>query len=137
MILPDLSSVSGRATPLAPDDSLRAACREFEGVFLGVLLQQMEATVPRSGLLPLGSSGEMFRSLWVQEVGRLASASSPLGLADLLVRSLSSPAPSPDEDVAPGLKHGPPGTEDESEASASAASRSASGPQWLPLRRRR
>jgi len=60
-------------------------------MFLGLLLRQMQATLPTSGgVLSLGVAGDIFESLWAQEIGRVAGQSSPLGLTDLLVRWLES-----------------------------------------------
>jgi flagellar protein FlgJ len=70
--------------PGASAGRLREACREVEAVFLSVLLQQMWQTAPRDPLLPSGAAGGLFRSLWVEEVGRAAAASGPVGIGDAL-----------------------------------------------------
>lgn len=82
-------SSTNAAAPLIERDRLQRACQEFEGLFLGLLMREMQATVPQSGFLALGTAGETFQSLWGQEVGRAAARSSPLGIADLLMKSLS------------------------------------------------
>jgi flagellar protein FlgJ len=77
-------------TRCAGDDTrLREQCQEFEALFLGMLFREMQSTVPKKGLLPLGTGGEIYQSLWAQEVGRAAARSSPLGIATMLLRSLS------------------------------------------------
>ena len=67
---------------------LREACAEFEGLFLSMLFRAMRATVPREGLLSGGSAGEIFDSMWTEEVGRAAARSGPLGIAEMLVGAL-------------------------------------------------
>ena len=76
-----------------PDGDLRAACREFESLFLSLLLEQMQATVPKDGLLSSGAAGDIFNSFWAQEVARASAHSSPLGIGDLLMASFEPPAP--------------------------------------------
>ena len=77
----------------APEGDLRAACREFESLFLALLLEQMQATVPKDGLLSSGAAGDIFNSFWAQEVARAGAHSSPLGIGDLLMASFERPAP--------------------------------------------
>jgi len=81
--------------PARREDLLRA-CQEFEGLFLSMLLREMQATVPRTGLLPLGAAGDIYRTLWAQEVGRAAARSSPLGISGLAMQALA-----PDSDPIP------------------------------------
>ncbi|GEM_PF-6836172 len=64
--------------------ALRRAGEEFEALFLGLLFRQMRASVPRGGLLPTGTTGELFEELWGQEVARAAARRGPLGLAEAL-----------------------------------------------------
>ncbi|MGD0113972.1 MAG: rod-binding protein [Armatimonadota bacterium] len=70
------------------DERLRSACQDFEALFLGMLFREMQSTVPKSGVLPLGTGGEIYQSLWAQEVGRAAARSSPLGIATMLLDAL-------------------------------------------------
>jgi len=76
-----------------PPTSLRRACEEFESLFLALLLRQMRATVPSGGALAPGAGRQLFDALWVQEIGRAAARSSPLGIADTLEAHLAGPAP--------------------------------------------
>ena len=76
-----------------PEGDLRAACREFESLFLALLLEQMQATVPKDGLLSSGAAGDIFNSFWAQEVARAGAHSSPLGIGDLLMASFERSTP--------------------------------------------
>ncbi len=69
--------------------ALPDACREFESLFLGLLLRQMRATVSRSPLLPTGAAGDIFDFLWTREIARAGAHRSPLGIADALSAALS------------------------------------------------
>jgi flagellar protein FlgJ len=83
--------------PVAPAQAapLRRACQEFEGVFLGLLLQEMRRTLPRGGLLSGGTAGEIFQSLWAQEVARAGAGRSSVGISDMLMAFFARPAGGP------------------------------------------
>jgi len=110
-LLPQSPSASGppRPEPHDTDADLRAACTEFESIFLSLLFRQMRSTVPSGGILPRGAAEDIFDSLWTQEISRLSARSSPLRIADALVAALSSPA---SEETPPALKPAAPPTED-------------------------
>ena len=74
--------------PATREGALREACEEFEGLFLSMLFRAMRATVPREGLLSGGSAGEIFDSMWSEEVGRAAARSGPLGIGEMLLGAL-------------------------------------------------
>ena len=74
--------------PATREGALREACEEFEGLFVAMLFRAMRATVPREGLLSGGSAGEIFDSMWSEEVGRAAARSGPLGIGEMLLGAL-------------------------------------------------
>lgn len=95
--LPQIVNSGGRQMERPErDQRLRAVCREFEGVFLAMLIREMKATVQRGKLLPSGAANEMFESMWGQEIGRVAAGRSPLGIAEMVMGSLEGGRPDPD-----------------------------------------
>ncbi len=78
---------------LNPKDpaAVQRVAREFEAMFLGILMRSMRATVTKSGLFGEGKGEEMFRSLWDEQMARLTTNGEGLGLADLLTRSIGGP----------------------------------------------
>lgn len=62
---------------------IRQVAREFESVFLHLLLKSMRATVREGKLLGGGRGGAVFSDLFDQAVS--GSSGGRLGLADLLV----------------------------------------------------
>ena len=68
--------------PAAPE--IRKVAREFESVFLHLLLKSMRATVREGRLMGGGRGGVLFSDLFDQGVAR--SAGGGLGLAEMLVR---------------------------------------------------
>lgn len=92
---------------------LHTACQEFESLFLALLLRQMQATVPRSAILPSSAGRRLFDSLWLQEISRTAARSSPLGIADLLEARLAGRlSDTPNPNPKPMLKNPTPPAED-------------------------
>lgn len=64
---------------------LARVAREFEGVFLNILVQSMRSTVPESGLMGSGGATEVYRQLHDTELARaLAGTGDGLGIARLL-----------------------------------------------------
>jgi len=89
------------------DTRLRDQCQEFEALFLGMLFREMQSTVPKSGVLPLGTGGEIYQSLWAQEVGRAAARSSPLGIATMLLDAVGGDVGTPAGGAADGAAEAP------------------------------
>lgn len=64
---------------------LSRVAREFEGVFLNILVQSMRSTVPESGLMGSGGATQVYRQLHDAELARaLAGTGDGLGIARLL-----------------------------------------------------
>lgn len=60
----------------------RHAAEEFESVFLAQMLGHMFSGVSTNGFFGGGQGEEMFRSLMINEYGRLISQSGGVGIAD-------------------------------------------------------
>jgi len=85
----------------APEKSLRAAAKQFEVVFVNMLLKSMRDAAPQDG--PLDSEQtRMYTGMLDQQLAQ-AMADRGLGLADVMVRQLSRTAASaaPDGSKAP------------------------------------
>jgi peptidoglycan hydrolase FlgJ len=85
-----------------PQEALKSAAKQFEAVFMQMLLKSMRDAVPESGLLGGGSEEKMFTGMFDQELSqRLAGRG--LGIADMIVKQLSRPgASNAAEDQPPG-----------------------------------
>lgn len=62
--------------------------REFEAQFISQMLENMFSTVPVNEELGGGQGEEMFRSMMVDEYGKLISRSGGIGVADHVKREL-------------------------------------------------
>jgi len=67
---------------------VREAAREFEGVFLGLLMKAMRQASPKGGLFPGGATRDIAEGMFDEEVGRHAARGSGVGLAEMLTRHM-------------------------------------------------
>lgn len=77
-----------RAVENKDQQKLKEACREFEGMLLGIMYKQMRATVFKSDLIPSDYGREIFEEMLDEEITKEASKGVNLGLADELYRQL-------------------------------------------------
>jgi flagellar protein FlgJ len=75
------------------DAQLRNVCGEMESLFVNYLLQEMRATVDKSGFIGGGRGEEIFTSLLDAELSKEISASGGIGLAAMLLEQLGRRAP--------------------------------------------
>ena len=66
----------------------RRATQEFEAIFVEHMLKTSRQSSAKGGLLPSGSSGDMYRGMADQELARAVSRAGGLGLGDLLSRHM-------------------------------------------------
>lgn len=71
------------------DPQLRAACTEMESLFVNYLLQEMRASIDKSGFISGGRAEEIFTSMLDVELSRRVSADGGIGLAAILLEQLS------------------------------------------------
>jgi peptidoglycan hydrolase FlgJ len=73
----------------APEASLKAAAKQFEGVFLNMMLKSMRDTVPQDGP---GNSQQtkMFQGMLDEQYASALSQGRGLGLADMIVRQFKA-----------------------------------------------
>ena len=83
-----LKSVRNLAADKA-DPQLRAACTEMESLFVNYLLQEMRASIDKSGFISGGRAEEIFTSMLDVELSRRVSADGGIGLAAILLEQLS------------------------------------------------
>lgn len=72
------------------DKQLKDACRDFEALFLSIVLKQMRKTVPKSDLFGSDPAEETFQEMMDDELGKSAARTSSVGIADMLYRQLTS-----------------------------------------------
>ena len=85
-----IEASKGRAHGLDENEreELRDACREFEAIFLGYLLQQMRKTVEKSSLMPETPAERIYTTMFDDEVAKAACKRGGTGLGDMMFDSL-------------------------------------------------
>lgn len=85
-------------TRAAKSAQLKEACQQFEAIFFRYVLQKMQDTVPKDGLIERSGDQEMFRDLMNGAMADSLSKTGQLGLAESLYRQLAANLPpEPDE----------------------------------------
>lgn len=74
------------------DERLRAACAEFESIFIYQLLKTMREAVPTSTLFHGGLSEDIYTSMFDQEVAKKVAEKKGIGLAERLYEDFSQSA---------------------------------------------
>lgn len=70
------------------DPKLQAACKEMESLFINYLIQQMRATIDKSGFISGGRGEEIFTSMLDVELARKMSDAGGIGLSSMLLEQL-------------------------------------------------
>lgn len=71
------------------DKELMEACRQFESIFLNILLKQMRKTVPESKMFPKSLERDVYQSMLDQTIAKRMSKSKGLGLAEMVYQQLN------------------------------------------------
>jgi Rod binding domain-containing protein len=78
----------------------KKVAREFESVFVGMMLKSMRETVGKDSLTNGGHGEEVYRSLLDQEYAKAISENNGLGISNLLEKELLKSMPKQNEDSA-------------------------------------
>ena len=74
-----------------PEDpeKLMEVCKDFESIFLNMMLKQMRRTIPESDLVEKSFAREMYESMQDEELAKEMSRGQGIGLAQELYKQLS------------------------------------------------
>jgi len=78
-----------------PDKALASAAKQFEAVFMNMLLKSMRDATPQDGMFD-SEQTKMFTSMLDQQLSQSVGGSRGIGLADMMVKQLSRNANLPD-----------------------------------------
>lgn len=94
----DLPAAPGILAPPAPpvtalpkgaqEEKLRAAAKQFEGVFVQMMLAEMRKSVPKNDYFGSSRGEEVFEELLDQRYAEAVTNRSNLGIADAITRKL-------------------------------------------------
>ncbi|MDX9703177.1 MAG: rod-binding protein [Candidatus Auribacterota bacterium] len=75
---------------IAGDNSQKAKFQEvaknFESLFVNLLLQQMRKTIPKSDLIDGGHGQEIWEDMFYEEISKQATQNNSLGISELLMK---------------------------------------------------
>lgn len=103
----DLMSMSGAAYDVQslnklklaartdPQGQLKQVAKQFEGVFVQMMLKSMRSALPQDGILSSDQT-RLYTSMYDQQIAQNISAKG-LGMADMMVKQLSGGNPEPSE----------------------------------------
>ena len=82
--------LAAQSTPRSTADqtAARATAEEFEAVFISQMMSHMFAGISTDGPFSGGQAEQVYRSMMVNEYGRLAIASGGLGIADQVMSEI-------------------------------------------------
>lgn len=67
------------------DEALKAACKDFESIFLSIMFKEMKKTIPEGGLIERSNGVEIFEDMYIEELSQeIANNGEGLGVADML-----------------------------------------------------
>lgn len=69
-------------------EQIRKSAKEFEEMFIGQMLQPMFQNLETDGMFGGGDGEQMFRSMLVDEYGKIMARSGGVGIADAVMRSM-------------------------------------------------
>ncbi len=75
-------------TDTAGSEALETVSRQFESLLLNMMIKEMRATVPESGLFPASMSKDIFTSMLDEQYADRMSESGGIGLQRMLVDQL-------------------------------------------------
>jgi flagellar protein FlgJ len=73
------------------EKKLMKACKEFESIFVHMLLKQMRSTIQEGGLIEKSTAREMFEDMYDQELAKEISQNGEgMGLAKILFEQMKN-----------------------------------------------
>lgn len=83
----DLSAVQEKINNVNKDDDekLMEVCKEFESIFLYMMLKEMKKTVPDDGLIEKSQATKIFEDMYFEELSKeMAKGNNSLGIAKMI-----------------------------------------------------
>lgn len=71
------------------DQQLKKACQDFEAYFIYQMFKEMDSTVMKSDLVPMGRGEKMFKNMLYQEMADQSAKGSSMGIADMMYKQMS------------------------------------------------
>ena len=85
----DAAAAPGAASSEKEAGRIQAACTEMESIFIYHLLKEMQATIPKSGLMGDGKAESIYTDMLHQQLSRDLAVGGGIGLSDILMAQLA------------------------------------------------
>ena len=72
------------------DKKLKETCKEFESLFISMMMKEMRKTVPESELLSSSFATDTYQEMFDEEISKSASKGNGIGIADAMYRQISA-----------------------------------------------
>lgn len=67
------------------DEKLMEVCKEFEGIFLNMMLKEMKKTVPDTGLIEKSQGSKIFEEMYMEELSNeVSKGDNGIGIAKMM-----------------------------------------------------
>jgi Rod binding domain-containing protein len=76
-------------TSKAKDKKLMKVCKEMEGYFVGMLLDEMQKSVPKDPMMGTGNQASIYQGMFDQAIGDEIGKTGSFGIADMLYKEFS------------------------------------------------
>ncbi|EOD00725.1 rod-binding protein [Caldisalinibacter kiritimatiensis] len=87
----NLKSKINNAEKTKDNQKLMEVCKEFESIFIHMMLKQMRSTVPDSGITNKSTAREIFEDMYDQEVAKqVSNQGEGIGIAKVLYEQMKN-----------------------------------------------
>ena len=71
------------------NEKLMQVCKEFEGIFINMLLKEMKNTVPDAGLIEKSQGTKIFEDMYMEELSdEISKGNNGMGIAQMMYKQL-------------------------------------------------
>ncbi|MBS7525803.1 rod-binding protein [Fusibacter paucivorans] len=88
----DFKTQLENAQAAGDDEAIRDVCKQFEALFINMLLKQMRNTVQEGGLTEKSQARETFEGMLDEETANNIAEGGGIGIADLMAKALTRQA---------------------------------------------
>ncbi len=85
----DFKNILESAKASKDDERLEVTCKQFESIFVDMLMKNMRRTITDGGFAPKSHAREMFEGMLDEEIAKVASNGQGIGIAKMMYDQLS------------------------------------------------
>lgn len=85
----DIASKLEKAYTEKDDKKLKEVCKDFESIFVNLLLKEMRKSVPENELMPKSFATQTFEEMLDEKISDNISKENGIGIADMMYKQMS------------------------------------------------